>query len=321
LDYQLEVTVTPRFRLITAAAGAATLTLMLLPGVAEAQRAVSRGGAPAAPAHRAVPRPLPAHPPRGGGYVYRGPSVYRPYYASPYYWYGGFYGGYYAYPFYFSVGVGPGPYYWGYPYYPYPYPYGYAYDSGASLRLQVTPREAEVFVDGYYAGTVDDFDGSFQRLSVYPGDHVLEIYMPGYRSLQQKLYLQPGKTFTVKQALEPLAPGEPQPVRPSGAPRPGQQSRPPQGAPRPPEFNPAAPRGEATEFGALALRVQPGDASVTVDGNTWEAAADNGRLLVQLGAGVHTVEIRKDGYRTYITDITVRPGETTNLNVALTQQQ
>jgi hypothetical protein len=32
------------------------------------------------------------------------------------------------------------------------------------------------------------------------------------------------------------------------------------------------------------------------------------------------VEIRKDGYRAYITDITVRRGETTPLNVSLTKQ-
>ena len=30
------------------------------------------------------------------------------------------------------------------------------YDDESSLRLQVTPRETEVFVDGYFAGTVDD---------------------------------------------------------------------------------------------------------------------------------------------------------------------
>jgi hypothetical protein len=30
------------------------------------------------------------------------------------------------------------------------------------------------------------------------------------------------------------------------------------------------------------------------------------------------VEIRRDGYRAYITDLTVRPGETTTLNVVLT---
>jgi hypothetical protein len=64
--------------------------------------------------------------------------------------------------------------------------------------------------------------------------------------------------------------------------------------------------------------VQPGDATITIDGEVWESSGDNERFIVQLGAGVHNVEIRKDGYRTYITDVTVRPDDTTTLNVALT---
>jgi uncharacterized membrane protein len=66
--------------------------------------------------------------------------------------------------------------------------------------------------------------------------------------------------------------------------------------------------------------VQPGDVIVTIDGERWDGAQDQDGLMVQLGAGTHTVEIRKDGYRTYITDITVRAGETTTLNVSLTRQ-
>jgi hypothetical protein len=40
--------------------------------------------------------------------------------------------------------------------------------------------------------------------------------------------------------------------------------------------------------------------------------------MVHLGTGVHAIEIRKEGYRTYIAEITVRQGETTTLNVAMT---
>ena len=34
----------------------------------------------------------------------------------------------------------------------------------SSMRLQVKPLDTMVFVDGYFAGIVDDFDGTFQRL-------------------------------------------------------------------------------------------------------------------------------------------------------------
>jgi hypothetical protein len=194
--------------------------------------------------------------------------------------------------------------------------------------LQVTPREAEVFVDGYYAGTVDSFDGTFQRLHVEPGDHQLEVFMPGHRSFQQTLYLQPGKTFNVRHAMEPLGPGEAEPARPVAKPQPsgpppsrGSHRQPPSGSrDRDPGAEPGQDRDRvsASEFGSLALRVQPGDASITIDGEPWESTGQNERLIVQLGPGVHNVQIRKDGYRTYMTDVTVRPGETTTLNVAMT---
>ena len=213
---------------------------------------------------------------------------------------------------------------YGYPY----YGYGYPYDISASLRVQVTPREAQVFVDGYFAGTVDDFDGTFQRLHVEPGDHDLEVFMPGHRSYQQKVYLQPGKTFNVRHVMEPLGPGDAEPVRPEAKQRttngPRSSQRQPGIRPRDREPGPddepgrePASRSES-EFGSLALRVQPGDANITIDGEAWENSGDNNRLIVQLGPGVHTVQIRKDGYRTYMTDVTVRPGETTTLNVAMT---
>ena len=61
----------------------------------------------------------------------------------------------------------------------------------ASVRLEVTPRDAEVYVDGYYAGNVDDFDGSFQRLRVEPGEHEIAIFREGFRTFRQKVYLRP----------------------------------------------------------------------------------------------------------------------------------
>jgi hypothetical protein len=295
---------------------AVTLTALLVPAEVDAQprQAVPRAAVPA--------RPI-AHP---GGY-HRAPAVYRPYYSNPY-WYGGFYPGFYPYSFYFSVGFPCCGYpAYGYPYYPY-YGYPFIYDNSASLRLQVSPREAEVFVDGYYAGTVDDFDGTFQRLHVVPGDHDLELFLPGHRSYQQKVYLQPGKTFNVRHAMEPLAPGDAEPARPTAKPQPA--GAPP---PRSSERHPGAPprdrdRGGAgnqepgrtsqSQFGSLALRVQPGDAIITIDGDAWENPGQNERLIVQLGPGVHNVQISKDGYRTYMTDVTIRPGETTALNVAMT---
>ena len=58
------------------------------------------------------------------------------------------------------------------------------------------PREAQVFVDGHYAGLVDDFDGSFQSLRLESGGHKIEIHMPGFEDLELDVHVQPGRTLT-----------------------------------------------------------------------------------------------------------------------------
>ena len=226
----------------------------------------------------------------------------------------------------------------GYPWYPTYYGYQRPYyDLAGSLRLQVAPRETEVFIDGYFAGTVDDFDGIFQSLNVEPGEHDIELYLPGHRSLQQKLYLQPGKTSRIRHTMQPIAPGDPQPIRPAGV-RAAPQDAPPQSrgpvrrGPGPASRNPRdrAPVGDPGDtatgsrdanYGGLSLRVQPGDASVLIDGERWEGPGNDERLVVQLAAGRHVIEIQKDGFRQYTTEVTVRTGETATLNVALTKQE
>jgi len=235
---------------------------------------------------------------------------YRPYY----YGYGPWiYGSWYY-----------GPWYYGYPQ-TYPYPYGYRYDDSASMRLQVTPRQTEVFVDGYFAGTVDDFDGTLQRLHLEPGDHDVELYLPGHRNVVQHIYLQPTKTFRIRHEMVPLAAGEPPAVRPNGGPLQERRDddeasqRPRRGAGPPRREPPPRSATAAAGFGSLALRVQPGDAQVLIDGESWQGGAQDERLVVQLGVGSHQIEIRKDGYRTYVTEVTVRAGETATLNVAMTR--
>jgi hypothetical protein len=217
----------------------------------------------------------------------------------------------------------------------------------------VKPKEAEVFVDGYYAGIVDDFDGTFQRLNVSPGEHEIELWLDGYRTVRQKVYLTRDNTFKVKYQMERLAAGQapepkPQPLAP---PQDGNQPRmqPPQAMPRgpmtrrmpppppmPPQQQPPddprgpdAPRGpdgprggqRNLAYGTLAIKVQPGDAEVSIDGENWRGPGQQDRLTVEVAEGSHTVEIRKSGYRTYVTQVDVRRGQTTPLNVSLRGEQ
>ena len=102
--------------------------------------------------------------------------------------------------------------------------YGYY---GSSARLQVKPRHAEVFIDGYFVGTVDDFDGWSQRLNVEPGEHELIIYLAGHRTYRQPVLFRPGATIKIEHVMQPLAAGDPD----EGRPQPPQSpSRPPIGA-------------------------------------------------------------------------------------------
>jgi hypothetical protein len=72
------------------------------------------------------------------------------------------------------------------------------------VRLEVLPRHAEVIVDGYYAGTVDDFDGSFQRLELEDGAHKIEIRAPGFQPAAFDVNVLPGQTIKYRADLIPL---------------------------------------------------------------------------------------------------------------------
>ena len=79
--------------------------------------------------------------------------------------------------------------------------YGYyGIDSGFSygaLRIVDAPRDARVFVDGYYAGVVDDYDGVFQRLNLEDGRHHIEIEVEeGAQPLEFDVRIVPGETVT-----------------------------------------------------------------------------------------------------------------------------
>ena len=70
----------------------------------------------------------------------------------------------------------------------------------------------------------------------------------------------------------------------------------------------------------MAIRVQPRDATVTIDGERWDTAPDSERLAVQLPAGPHRVEIRKDGFGGYASTVDVRRGSETPLNASLARE-
>jgi hypothetical protein len=130
--------------------------------------------------------------PRRNYYVYRYPA-YRYYGGTRYYGYR-YYDPYFAGDFYWSNHAWRSrTYYVG---------SNYDYDLG-KLRLDIDQRDAEVYIDGYYAGVVDDFDGVLQGLRLEAGNYQVEIALPGFEPLQFDVHVSPGRTTTYRGSLLP----------------------------------------------------------------------------------------------------------------------
>jgi hypothetical protein len=206
-------------KLITSAGLVAALTLAAAPS-AFAQhrgtgRAVPRGSVSGGGGFRGGGRAVVVAPYRGFyGYRSYAPRVnFSFFYGRP-----GFYGAYaYGNPFY-SYGY---PYYYGYPAYGYPAygvgygygyaPYGYGYGgySGqpyGGLRIDLPQHDAEVYVDGYFVGVVDNFDGVMQQANLEAGPHRIEIRSPEFEPIEFNVNIEPGRTITYRGSMRELHP-------------------------------------------------------------------------------------------------------------------
>lgn len=108
---------------------------------------------------------------------------YDPWFGGYGYGYGGGYGGYYPYGY-----GGQG--------------YGYATEDEGSIRLKVKPRDAKVYVDGYFVGVVDGFDGVFQKLKLNGGHHHVEVKADGYETAEFDVLIAPDQTVTYEGELK-----------------------------------------------------------------------------------------------------------------------
>jgi hypothetical protein len=189
-------------------------------------------------------RPYPGAGPNDGRSYYNryyfGPHYARPYYARPYYAHPyytfrprvsigfGIWVGYpVAFPFYVSYGYG----------YPYGYPYGYAYGNpypapytapypaygypaaqstsvgvvaGAAtyggVSFEITPNDAQVFVDGAYVGSVGNFSPTYQPLTLMPGPHRIEVQAPGYEPIAFEVNITAGQVIPYQGVMQPVRP-------------------------------------------------------------------------------------------------------------------
>jgi hypothetical protein len=115
--------------------------------------------------------------------VFIGPRFgFAPYGFAPYGWYG-WYGPYYG-----------------------MYPYGYFGPPAAGeVKLDTNIKDAQVFIDGHYAGTV----GQLKTITMRPGSYDIEIRAPGRAPFRQDIYVVAGKTLKLHPDLEE---GQPRPT-------------------------------------------------------------------------------------------------------------
>lgn len=63
----------------------------------------------------------------------------------------------------------------------------------ARLGLHVSPRKADILIDGNDVGQARDFDPDFRPLWLAPGNHVVEIRYPGYQTLRIQMEVSKGQ--------------------------------------------------------------------------------------------------------------------------------
>jgi len=97
-----------------------------------------------------------------GGPVFYGPGLYNPYWAS--YW-------------------GPGPY--------------YAYSNAGEVKLDTKIKDAQVFINGAFAGTTKDN----KTMHLRPGSYNIEIREGGQSAFNQQVYVAAGKTIHLEPQL------------------------------------------------------------------------------------------------------------------------
>ena len=92
--------------------------------------------------------------------------------------------GYWHDPFFYSYG-------------PYYGPYGTYHGNQGEVKLDTKVKDADVFVDGAYAGK----SGKLKSMWLQPGAHDLDVRAPNGERFAQRIYVLTGKTIHIRPAL------------------------------------------------------------------------------------------------------------------------
>jgi hypothetical protein len=92
---------------------------------------------------------------------------------------------------YIRGGFGYGPGYWGGPGYYAPYAFGTP--NAGELKIDTKMKDAEVFVNGAFAGTA----GKLKSMYMRPGAYNIELRAQGRTHFAERVYIVAGKTLKI----------------------------------------------------------------------------------------------------------------------------
>jgi hypothetical protein len=73
----------------------------------------------------------------------------------------------------------------------------------ATLKLNIEPKRAAVFLDEKFVGHAAEFGGSVHAMLISPGKHRIKVELPGYRTYDTEINLLAGQKTEVKTTLVP----------------------------------------------------------------------------------------------------------------------
>ncbi|MEL7058519.1 MAG: PEGA domain-containing protein [Acidobacteriota bacterium] len=195
--------------------------------------------------------------------------------------------------------------------------YGYGGRLVGAFDLDVRPEEAEIYVDGDYLGTADDFDGFPEYLWLEEGTYDLSIYLPGYETLTRQYTVRPGVVIDVNDRLRQGESIHPDDLGPTSTER--REAR------LEADHEKRVRAEERVDFRAkfegsrLHVTISPEDAAVYLNG---QFVGTGGELTglprgLRVEPGQHTIEVTRPGFASEERQITVAAGEKFELELEL----
>jgi hypothetical protein len=77
----------------------------------------------------------------------------------------------------------------------------YPGSDAATLKLDINPKRAAVFLDNGYVGHASDFGGAFRSMALSPGRHRIKVELPGYQTFETEIKLLPNQESEIKTEL------------------------------------------------------------------------------------------------------------------------